>query len=155
MKINKIILVIGIMVFLLFPLFAQEEEKAEQKQEVVEELEIPTRTTVRYNPGNRRDPFRDLMAGRDISDDGVPKGVNQMQISDIVLIGIVKIRGTYSALINDPQGFPYKVKVGDTFADGYVMAVNDSQVIFEKTMERGLKLPRPRQVIKEIKIEER
>jgi len=154
MKNNKIILIIGILVFITLPLIAQEEKEAEQ-QEVVEELEIPSRQTVRYDPGDRRDPFRDLMAGRDVSDQGVPQGVNQMQISDIVLIGIIKIRGTYSALINDPQGFPYKIKVGDTFADGYVMAVNDSQVIFEKTMERGLKLPRPRQVIKEIKIEER
>ena len=30
-----------------------------------------------------------------------------------------------------------------------------TETVFEKTMERGLKLPRPRQVIKEIKIEER
>ena len=154
MKNNKIIIILGILVFILLPLVAQQEEQTE-KQEVVEELEIPLRQTVRYNPGDRRDPFRDLMAGREVTDQGVPQGVNQMQISDIVLIGIIKIRGTYSALINDPQGFPYKIKVGDIFADGYVMAVNDSQVIFEKTMERGLKLPRPRQVIKEIKIEER
>jgi hypothetical protein len=76
-------------------------------------------------------------------------------IEDIVLIGIVKIKSTYIAIINGPQGFPYKIKVEDKFANGFVLSINDSKVVFRQTRDRGMPLTSPRDITKEINPEER
>ncbi len=49
-----------------------------------------------------------------------------------------------------PQGFPMFAKVGDKFADGYVLSISETQVVLRKTHERGIPLMRPRDIIKEI-----
>jgi hypothetical protein len=41
-------------------------------------------------------------------------------------------------------------KIGDKFADGYVLSITATQVVLRKTHERGIPLMRPRDVIKEI-----
>ena len=73
-----------------------------------------------------------------------------MFIDDLVLFGIVKNKNVYTALIGMPQGFPMFAKVGDKFADGYVLSINETQVVLRKTHERGIPLMRPRDIIKEI-----
>jgi hypothetical protein len=108
-----------------------------------------------YNPEGRRDPFRDLLAGQDPREKGKTRGLAQVSIEDAVLIGIVKYKGNLTAIINDTQGFPYYIKTGDNFLDGFVLNVNDSQVIFRKTKERGIPLSNPKDIVKEIKLEER
>ncbi len=107
-----------------------------------------------YNPEGRRDPFRDLLAGQDLREKGKTRGIGQLAIEDTVLIGIVKYKGKLTAIINDTQGFPYYIKTGDNFLDGFVLNVNDSQVIFRKTKERGIPLSNPKDIVKEIKLEE-
>ncbi len=102
-----------------------------------------------FNPEGRRDPFKDLLAGRDMREKAA-LGENQLNIDDLVLFGIVKNKNVYTALIGTPQGFPRFAKVGDKFADGYVLSINESQVVLRKTHERGIPLVRPRDVIKEI-----
>ena len=73
-----------------------------------------------------------------------------MFIDDLILFGIVKNQNVYTAMIGMPQGFPMFVKVGDKFADGYVLSITATQVVLRKTHERGIPLMRPRDVIKEI-----
>ncbi len=108
-----------------------------------------------YNPESRRDPFRDLLAGQDPREKGKTRGLAQVSIEDAILIGIVKYKGKLTAIINDTQGFPYYIKTGDNFLDGFVLNVNDSQVVFRKTKERGIPLSNPKDIVKEIKLEER
>lgn len=108
-----------------------------------------------YDPGGRRDPFRDLLAGRDIKEKSLVGGVPQMSIDDVYLIGIVEAKGIYTAIINGPQGFPYFIKVGQKFADGFVLSIRESQVVLRKTKERGIPLSQPKDIVKEIKPEER
>jgi len=110
---------------------------------------LTVQTGFTYNPENRRDPFKDLLAGRDMREKAAV-GEPQIFIDDLVLYGIVKNKTVYTALIGMPQGFPVFAKVGDKFADGYVLSISDTQVVLRKTHERGIPLVRPRDVIKEI-----
>lgn len=114
-----------------------------------------TKKKIVYNPAGRRDPFRNLLAGGEVQDKLLKGGISQMSIDDIVLIGIVKIKGNFSAIINGPQGFPYTVEEGNKFADGHILSIDGSKVTFRQTKERGVPLYRPRNVIKEINPEER
>ncbi len=151
-KIGIFLLCIGLIAIGTFPLFSQEEKKETDETvstESVEQVHPP------YNPRGRRDPFRNLIAGRDVSEKPIVRGIAQMYINDVSLIGIVKARGKYTAIVNGPQGFPYNIKVGQKFADGFVLSIEASMVVFRMTEERGIPLRRPKDIIKEIKPEER
>ncbi len=128
-----------------------------QEQAVATEIEslkvAPVRST--YDPAGRRDPFKNLLAGKDVKDKTAPGGIPQLTIDDTTLVGIVKARAKLTAIVSGPQGFPFFVKTGDRFADGYVLSINESQVVFRKTNERGIPLMRPKDIIKEINPEER
>jgi len=130
----------------LAPLLAQ-ETTAPTPPEKAPALTVQTGFT--YNPEGRRDPFKNLLAGRDMKEKAAV-GENQMFIDDLVLFGIVKNKDVYTALIGMPQGFPMFAKVGDKFADGFVLSINETQVVLRKTHERGIPLVRPRDIIKEI-----
>jgi Tfp pilus assembly protein PilP len=130
----------------LASLLAQ-ETTAPPPPENVPALTVQTGFT--YNPQGRRDPFKNLLAGRDMREKAAV-GENQMFIDDLVLSGIVKNKNVFTALIGMPQGFPMFAKVGDKFADGYVLSISETQVVLRKTHERGIPLVRPRDIIKEI-----
>jgi len=102
-----------------------------------------------YNPEGRRDPFKNLLTGRDYREK-TATGEPQVFIDDLILFGIVKNKKIYTAMIGMPQGFPMFVNVGDKFTDGYVLSITESQVVLRKTHERGIPLIRPRDIIKEI-----
>jgi Tfp pilus assembly protein PilP len=142
-KIALIILIVSLTG--LAPLPAQETTAA-PPPEAAQTVAPPTGFT--YNPEGRRDPFKDLLAGsvRERAATGEP----QVFIDDLILFGIVKNNRVYTAMVGMPQGFPMFVKVGDKFADGYVLSISESQVVLRKTHERGIPLMRPRDIIKEI-----
>lgn len=131
----------------LAPVLAQEAPAAPPAEEKVPALTVQTGFT--YDPAGRRDPFKNLLSGRDMREKSA-MGESQMAIDDLVLFGIVKNKNVFTALIGMPQGFPMFAKVGDKFTDGYVLSINATQVVLRKTHERGIPLVRPRDVIKEI-----
>jgi len=133
----------------LLPLLAQ-ETPANPKPEAKPVL----RTTgpVAFNAEGRRDPFKDLLGGGDTK---AGPGEGQGAIEDLILIGIVKAKKGYTAVIGAAQGFPRFMNVGDRLADGYIVSIGPSQVVFRKTHERGVPLMVPREIIKEINPEER
>jgi Tfp pilus assembly protein PilP len=130
----------------LAPLLAQETAAA-PPPEAAQTVAPPSGFT--YSPEGRRDPFKDLLTGRDMREK-TAAGEPQIFIDDLVLFGIVESNKVYTAMIGMPQGFPMFVKVGDKFADGYVLSISESQVVLRKTHERGIPLIRPRDIIKEI-----
>jgi Tfp pilus assembly protein PilP len=151
-KIGMLFLTVGLMLWTLQPLAAQEEKQeppAKPPEEMFEKLP-PS-----YTSEGRRDPFKDLLAGSEVEERGDEEGVTSYMIDDIVLIGIVKIKSKYIAIINGPQGFPYNIKVGDKFANGFVLSIDDAKVVFRQTQDRGMPLTRPRDITKEINPEER
>jgi hypothetical protein len=141
------ILLIGISLAGLAPLVAQETAAQPPPETTAPMLSVQTGFT--YNSEGRRDPFKDLLGGRDLKEKSA-LGENQIFIDDLVLFGIVKNQNVYTALIGTPQGFPMFAKVGYKFADGYVLSVTATQVVLRKTHDRGIPLMRPRDVIKEI-----
>lgn len=147
-----LLLAIGLVLWSLQPLAAQEDkqEPPAKPPEEIFEKQAPT-----YNSEGRRDPFKDLLSGSDVDERSADKGVTSYMIDDIVLIGIVLIKSKYIAIINGPQGFPYQIKVGDKFANGFVLSIDDSKVVFRQTSDRGVPLTSPRDIIKEINPEER
>ncbi len=143
-KIAFILLVVGLTG--LLPLLAQETTAA-PPPEAAQTVAPPSGFS--YNPEGRRDPFKDLLKGRDMREK-TATGEVQVFIDDLILFGIVENNKIYTAMIGMPQGFPMFVKVGDKFTDGYVLSISESQVVLRKTHERGIPLIRPRDVIKEI-----
>lgn len=145
-----VLFVAGVICLGTLPLSAQDVDQGTQLDT---RIQIKPRGPT-YNPEERRDPFRNLLTGQDPREKGKTRGLQQLAIEDAVLIGIVKHRGKLTAIINDAQGYPYYIKTGDNFLDGFVLNVNDSQVIFRKTKERGIPLTNPKDIVKEIKLEE-
>ena len=133
--------------------FSQENEANRntngQKQSAISP-QVQIEQPPRYSSAGRRDPFRDLLGGRDIQTPTYVDGVPQIYIDDVILIGIVKARGKLTAIINDGQGFPYYIKDGEKFADGFVREIEESRVIFSKTHERGIPLMKTKDIIKEL-----
>ncbi len=140
----------GFSVLAAGPQSAQEEKKVAEK--VLEEAGQTRPPT--YDPQGRRDPFKNLLAGKEVKTPTVG-GLPQLVIDDVNLIGIVKNRGRLTAIINGPQGFPYFIKVGDKFSDGYVISITDTKIVFRKVSDRGIPLMRPRDIVKEINPQER
>lgn len=146
-----ILSLVGIGVLFLGAQSTQEEKKEADK--VLEEISQTKSAT--YNPEGRRDPFKNLLAGKDIKEKMNVGGVPQLIIEDVNLIGIVKNKGRITAIISGPQGFPYFIKVGDKFSDGYVISISETQIVFRKVSDRGIPLMRPRDIVKEINPQER
>ncbi len=157
-KIIKVIIITA----LIFPFFQLSHAKQTENNQQAE-INQPKKTTADilkkkmfiYNSKGRRDPFKDLLSGRDVSEAAKKEGISQMMISDIVLIGIAKIKDNFIAIINGPQGFPLQLRVGVKIADGFVLSISDSKVVFRKTKERGVSMYRSKDITKEINPEER
>jgi Tfp pilus assembly protein PilP len=146
MKKTAFIILIIIGLTGLAPLLAQETAAApppELKQTVA------PLSGFTYNPEGRRDPFKNLLLGGPQPPTSAT-GEPQVFIDDLILSGIVKSKDGYTAMIGMSQSFPMFVKVGDKFADGFVLSISETQVVLRKTHERGIPLMRPRDIVKEI-----
>jgi Tfp pilus assembly protein PilP len=150
-KIMIAALCLGLLFVSLQPLTAQEETEASQAKPPPDVFQ---KSEQKYQAEGRRDPFKDLLAGKEVEEKAGQEGVSSYMIDDIVLIGIVKIKGKYIAIINGPQGFPYKIMPDEIFANGFVLSIDDSKVVFRQTKDRGMPLTRPRDITKEINPEE-
>ena len=128
----------------------QDQTSAQETETQIIQTRGPT-----YDPADRRDPFRNLLVGQDAREKGLERGIQNISIDDVVLIGIAESKGVLEAIINDSQGYPYFIKKGENLEDGFVLSVDNSRVVFRKTQERGIPLMKPKDIVKEIKIEER
>lgn len=149
---SKIKLVFLILSLLGFHFFLPGQEQKETAN--LSLISLQTQLNL-YNPEGRRDPFKNLMAGKEVKGKTAPSGGPELFIEDLKLIGIVKHKNQYVGIFSGPHGFPLYLRVGDRVSDGFVLAINDTQVIFRKTNERGLPLIRPKDITKEIHPEER
>jgi Tfp pilus assembly protein PilP len=108
-----------------------------------------------YDPAGRRDPFKDLLGGQAVKESHAPGDPAGLTVEEIQIIGVIKSKGGYRALIAVTDGFPLTAREGDRFADGYILSIRDGEVIFRKTRERGLPLSRPKDIVRDITSEER
>jgi cbb3-type cytochrome oxidase subunit 3 len=152
MKHTAIVLVcLGFLLGGVSILYSQEEKKAPERETLID---LPTNQTT-YDASGRRDPFKNLLGGKELKEKATIGGTPQLFIDDINLIGIVKYKKRFTAVLSGPQGFPYYFEVGDKLSDGFILSIAETQVIFRKTNERGIPLTKPKDIIKEINPEER
>ena len=144
------VLAVGLLLAVPFALTSQEREALPEKDLL---KSPPGKGT--YDPAGRRDPFKNLLAGKDVKDKSAPAGILQLTIDDTTLVGVVKAKQKLTAIVSGPQGFPFFIRPGDKLADGYVLSIGESQVVFRKINERGIPLMRPKDIIKKINPEER
>ena len=132
-------------------LFAQEEKPAPERVALIDlQMDQPT-----YDATGRRDPFKNLLGGKELKEKSTLGATPQLYIDDVNLIGIVKYKKKYTAILSGPQGFPYYFEIGDKLSDGFILSIGETQVMFRKTNERGIPLTKPKDIIKEINPEER
>jgi hypothetical protein len=108
-----------------------------------------------YDPGGRRDPFKDLFGGKDIRENRTVAGPADLLVEDIVVVGIIKSKSGYRALIAMTDGFPLTAREGARFADGYILSIGEGAIVFRKTHERGIPLLKPKDIVRDITSEER
>jgi hypothetical protein len=149
----------------LSPLPAQEQTqetqtKAKPKKkpdsEVVQESpeEVIHRRITVYDPKDSRDPFKDLLGGREPDSKTEADGISQLSVEELMLTGIIKVRGELIAIIKDPQGFPAYIKEGDRFTDGFVLSIEPTRMVLRKLTMRGIPLLKPKDIVKELFSEE-
>ena len=107
-----------------------------------------------YDPAGRRDPYKDLLGGSQSMERAGAEGPG-MSLDELRLVGIAKFRGKMYALVTGPQSFPYRIKEGDKFSDGFVLKITADNITFRKTSEKGVRLPNPKDIIKDLVPEER
>ncbi len=155
MKTKKIMIGALVLVWLVCAFAAAQIPKQAAAQQVVKpdiQREPPPPAT--YDPAGRRDPFKDLLGGKEVKEKVGSGGLADVFIDEITLTGIVKMKGKLEAIISVTEGFPITIQEGDRLADGYVLSVTSTQVVFRKTRDRGIPLAKPKDVIKEISPEE-
>ena len=149
----------GILVLLAVSAAAQtppdKPQAAGQKEEAAAPAAPKPIPVFSYDPAGRRDPFRDLLGGKEVRDKKVVTGLIDLTIDEVKLLGIVKMKDKVEAIANMPDCFPLTIREGDSLADGYVLEIRPDAVVFRKTKDKGIPLMRPRDIIKEITPEER
>ena len=83
-----------------------------------------------YNHASERDPFSPLIRSK-TAGGGAPvkvkygtKGISRFTVENCILEGVVKSGDGEFAWFQGPDLKPYKVKSGDTFADGVVLDIS-------------------------------
>ena len=133
-------------------ILSSQEKPQEPEREPL--IDLPANQPT-YDAAGRRDPFKNLLGGKELKEKVPPGGAPQLYIDDINLVGIVQYKKRYTAILSGPQGFPYYFEVGDKLSDGFILSITETQVVFRKTNERGIPLTKPKDIVKEINPEER
>ncbi|MCX6560474.1 MAG: hypothetical protein NTZ26_08155 [Candidatus Aminicenantes bacterium] len=108
-----------------------------------------------YDPTGRRDPFKNLFAGKDVKEHRGVAGPADLLVEEIQVVGVIKSKNGFRALIAMTDGFPLTAREGDKFADGYVLSIREGEIVFRKTTERGIPLLKPKDIVRDINSEER
>jgi Tfp pilus assembly protein PilP len=93
-----------------------------------------------YRPRGRRDPFWDLLRGRDAEIRKRQKeGIAGLEIEQLELEGIVFKDGKYIALFKGPDNkMPYDVGVGQSVYDGEIIKIDANRVVFKQILTIAL-----------------
>jgi hypothetical protein len=106
-----------------------------------------------YDPGNRRDPFKSLLAAPDRPEFRGPRpdGVPGLLIDEIDLTGIFHTsKGFVAQVVASNQKKSYLLKEGDQLYDGDVVSINKNEVVFKQVVQDPTALKPFREVVKSL-----
>jgi hypothetical protein len=117
------------------------------------EEEVLSGSGFSYDPGNRRDPFKSLLAGPDrtVIRGPRPEGVPGLLIEEIDLTGIFRTsKGFVAQVTAANQKKSYLLREGDQLYDGDVVSINKSEVVFKQIVQDPTALKPFREVVKSL-----
>jgi hypothetical protein len=117
------------------------------------EEEVLSGSGFSYDPGNRRDPFKSLLAAPDRPEfrGPRPEGVPGLLIDEIDLKGIFHTsRGFVAQVLAANQKKSYLLKEGDQLYDGDVVSINKNEVVFKQVVQDPTALKPFREVVKSL-----
>ncbi|MBW8877526.1 MAG: hypothetical protein JF614_21375 [Acidobacteria bacterium] len=106
-----------------------------------------------YDPGNRRDPFKSLLAGPDRPEfrGPRPEGIAGLLIDEIDLTGVFRTsKGYVAQVVAANQKKSYLLKEGDQLYDGDVVSINHNEVVFKQVVQDPTALKPFREVVKSL-----
>jgi hypothetical protein len=106
-----------------------------------------------YDPGNRRDPFKSLLAGPERTElrGPRPEGVPGLLIDEIDLKGIWRTgKGYVAQVVATNQKKTYLLKEGDQLYDGDVVSISHAEVVFKQIVQDPTALKPFREVVKSL-----
>lgn len=123
-------------------------------QQILEEEEdVLSGEGYTYDPGNRRDPFKSLLAGPERTQfkGPRPEGIPGLLIDEIDLTGIFRTGRGYAAQVKAAnQAKSYLIKEGDRLYDGEVLSITGDAVVFKQTVQDPTALKPFREVVKKL-----
>lgn len=117
------------------------------------EEEVLSGTGFTYDPGNRRDPFKSLLAAPDRPEFRGPRpdGVPGLLIDEIDLTGIFRTsKGFVAQVVAANQKKSYLLREGDQLYDGDVVSINRAEVVFKQIVQDPTALKPFREVVKSL-----
>jgi hypothetical protein len=117
------------------------------------EEEILSGSGFSYDPGNRRDPFKSLLAAPDRPEFRGPRpdGVPGLLIDEIDLTGIFRTsKGFVAQVVAANQKKSFLLKEGDQLYDGDVVSINRGEVVFKQIVQDPTALKPFREVVKSL-----
>lgn len=102
-----------------------------------------------YDPANRRDPFRSLLAGPLKEELGArPPGLRGMGVEEIRLQGILQLPQGWVAMVQGTDNMSYMVSAGTVLYDGTVERVEPGKVFFKLQVADPKSLKPYREVVR-------
>jgi hypothetical protein len=117
------------------------------------EEEVLSGSGFSYDPGNRRDPFKSLLAAPNRPEfrGPRPEGVPGLLIDEIDLTGVFRTsKGFVAQVVAANQKKSYLLKEGDQLYDGDVVSINKNEVVFKQVVQDPTALKPFREVVKSL-----
>jgi hypothetical protein len=129
-------------------------EKLDQIDQILQgEEDVFLDTGYTYDPGDRRDPFKSLLAQQEmLGPKGVrPEGVPGLLIDEVTLTGIFRTGQGFIAQVQAAdKDKSYLLKIGDQLYDGDVVSITGTEVVFKKIVNDPTRLKPFVEVVKKL-----
>lgn len=130
-----------------------ETETTSVDEILASEEEVLAGTAYSYDPGNRRDPFRSLLAAKNrVERKGpLPEGIPGLLIEELDLTGIFRTsRGFVAQVLASNKEKSYLIREGDELYDGDVVSITQNEVVFKQIVNDPTVIKPFREVVKKL-----
>ena len=134
--------------------FVPDEERAEAVEDILrDEAAMLAGEGYFYDPGNRRDPFKSLLAAREKVElrGPRPEGIPGLLIDEIDITGIfLTSDGPVAQVAAADREKSYLLRIGDQLYDGDVISISGSEAVFKQIVDDPTALKPFREVVKKL-----